>query len=344
MFDTTQALAARQRLTRIRNLALQGAAELCGTPAASRRPALYSVQFAGESIVLRQAGHSGGKDVTDQTLADLAASEGSVLVDLVFTGASCIDIDFRLPDGLLPELRQMVEREIQFRSPFSKEASLTFWETREQADGRWQTRAAVTLREPVERVMAQLQEHGLRIHTVRRESAGRHFAALPAWAGDNAFLPPPREVFIKLPAALRAAITGSVLLLLSALILAVQTGFASSRLEDEAQRARTTLAAQAQDAARLRALQSALARGGDKMALTGLLSTALPDGVWLDQLIIEDDSVTLVGYGPSAADVTRLLSDMPELTDVAFASPVTRDNTQSLERFRIAARLAGSTI
>ena len=64
--------------------------------------------------------------------------------------------------------------------------------------------------------------------------------------------------------------------------------------------------------------------------------------MWLDQLIIDDDTVTLAGFGPSAAEITQMLTTLPELTDIRFASPVTRDNSQSLERFRIAATLTGA--
>ena len=76
------------------------------------------------------------------------------------------------------------------------------------------------------------------------------------------------------------------------------------------------------------------------LALTGTLSGALPDDVWLDQIIIDGTDVTLVGFAPSAAEVTRILTELPTLSDIKFASPVIRDNSQSIERFRIAATLS----
>ncbi|MEP2202031.1 MAG: PilN domain-containing protein, partial [Tateyamaria sp.] len=87
-------------------------------------------------------------------------------------------------------------------------------------------------------------------------------------------------------------------------------------------------------------LDASLAKSTEVLAVTGTLSEVLPDEVWLSQIIIDDNEVTLVGFAPSAAEVTRILSDVPNLTDIKFASPVIRDNSQEIERFRIAATFA----
>ena len=62
---------------------------------------------------------------------------------------------------------------------------------------------------------------------------------------------------------------------------------------------------------------------------------------WLEQILIENDDLTIIGSAPSAAEVTRLLSVLPAIMDIEFGSPVTRDNTQNIERFRINAKLTG---
>jgi hypothetical protein len=154
--------------------------------------------------------------------------------------------------------------------------------------------------------------------------------------------PGPRAILAGLPRTLKATLSGSALLLASALATTLWLGLGSGRLSAEAGAARASLSERAQATAGLRSLALSLARSADRLAMTGQLSTVLPDGYWLDQLAIEADTVTLTGFGPSAAEVTRLLSTLPELSDIAFASPVTRDNTQSLERYRISATLVSA--
>ncbi|MEM9211777.1 MAG: hypothetical protein AAGA63_09845, partial [Pseudomonadota bacterium] len=60
---------------------------------------------------------------------------------------------------------------------------------------------------------------------------------------------------------------------------------------------------------------------------------------WLQQIDIDSQVMTVSGFGPSGADVTRILSGFSGLVEVGFASPLTRDNTQNIERFRIGAEL-----
>ena len=328
-----------QRINRLRNLALQGAAELAAPPASVQPRSEFYVEFGGPAPVFRRPGKPGQVDINADTLAHLAQKTGGAPVDLVFADDSCIDLKFKLPDGLLPELRQIVDNEIQFRSPFSEGASLWFWVAEELPDRRWQARAAVTLKQPVDALLAQLAEHGLPVGAVRREAKDTHFAAYPPWAGSQAPVTRPAGLLKKLPAMLRFSVLGALIFCLSALALTIQTGLAQSRLSAEADAARAVIGAQARAAAGQRSLDRAIALSSYKTALTGVLSGLLPDGVWLDQLVIEDDTVTLIGFAPSAAEVTRLLATLPELTDIRFASPVTRDNTQALERFRIAATL-----
>ena len=328
-----------QRLNRFRNLALQGAAELAAPPAFAQPRSEFYVEIGDGKPVFRRPDKPGEVEITPENLAHLAQKTGNAPIDLVFAEDSCIDLRFKLPDGLLPELRQIIDNEIQFRSPFNEGASLWFWVAEELPDHRWQARAAVTLKQPVETLLAQLSEHNLPIGAVRREAKDTHFAAYPAWAGSRAATTKPGRLLGKLPASLKLSVLGALVFCISALALTVQNGLVQSRLGPQADAARATISAQAQAAAGRRSLDRAIAESTYKAALTGTLSALLPDGVWLDQLVIEDDTVTLIGFGPSAAEITRLLATVPGLSDIRFASPVTRDNTQSLERFRIAATL-----
>jgi len=173
---------------------------------------------------------------------------------------------------------------------------------------------------------------------VRRYGKDSVFAALPVWAG-YASEPKPRRIFSGLPSMLKLSLLGAVIFCASAIAATVSGNLTQSQVAQQADAARASLAAQAQAAAGIRTLDQSLANAADKLAMTGTLSSLLPDGVWLDQLSIDDDTLTIIGFGPSAADITRILATLPQLSDIRFASPVTRDNTQSLERFRIVATL-----
>jgi Tfp pilus assembly protein PilN len=140
---------------------------------------------------------------------------------------------------------------------------------------------------------------------------------------------------------LRNGLIGSVAVIASAGALTLSASLEQSAIQAEANTARSMLSAHAARTAEQRALETSQAQSRNRLALVGILSQHLPDGVWLDQLTIEQSDLTLVGFGPATADVQRILAGLPFLTDVHLAAPVTRDNNQSLERFRIAARLTG---
>jgi hypothetical protein len=249
---------------------------------------------------------------------------------------------FSVPTAPLAELRQMIETEVQFRSPFAEAVSLSFWTARELANGRWQIHAAVLLKTRVAELLADLKANGVLVGQVWREAAAVEFAAQPAWATGTRADPTGRSILAGLSRSLKLTVAGSVLLLASATALTLSLWLGAGRLSAEAEAARASLSADAQTSASVQSLEKSLALSADRLAMTGRLTSLLPDGFWLDQLAVEQDTVTLTGYGPSAAEVTRLLSTMPELSDIIFASPVTRDNTQSLERYRISATLVGA--
>ena len=324
---------------RIRNLVLQGLSEWAA-PRSDQVPlSRYFISFDHKGTHLREADSRESQPLSREALAALMDAEGAQTLDLVFEGDSCIDLSFGLPDAILPELQKIAENEIAFRSPFSAAASHAFWVVEEQKNGRWRARAAVLLRNRVDEVLTLLTATGMRVGIVRRLGREGSFAARPAWAGHA---PAKRPSFRQIPAALMLSLLGAVIFCGSALALLLSTSLTQAQLSDAAAAARASLAGQAQSVSELRRLDDALALSTEKLAMTGRLSALLPDGVWLDQLVIDDDSVTIIGFAPSAAEITRLLSSMPGLTDVQFGSPVTRDNSQNLERFRIVAALEGA--
>ncbi|MEM7487721.1 MAG: PilN domain-containing protein [Pseudomonadota bacterium] len=269
-----------------------------------------------------------------------AAAAGDNL-NIVITGTGGLDMTFELPNGPLPELRQMIEREVRFRSPFAEGAHASFWSAWEQPDGSWRIHATILLRAALDEARTLATAEGGGIGLFCRDGPGPFYAARPT---EDAPAPPsgPVRTFLRaLPGPLRGAALGAVVLLASAVFLSVDTRLDHARLQDAATTARGEISAAAAIAAERQALEAVRGRSNDRLALVGVLSELLPDGVWLDQLSVEGDEFTLVGFGPSTTEVQRLLSRLPYLTDVRLAAPMTRDNAQSLERFRIAGTLSG---
>jgi hypothetical protein len=330
-------------LFRIKNVLRQGAMELASPEQALVARSTEAIVVTGQGTFLSSDASGHLVPLGPPVLAGLASRADGRPVDLVFRDNSCIDISFSVPAAPLAELGRIIETEVQFRSPFAEAMSLPFWNAREQADGRWKVKAAVVLRTRVAELLADLQANRVPLGQVWREGPEASFAARPVWAGGSPDLPRLRDLLTGLPAALKYTLAGSVIFLASAAALTVSLSLASGRLAAEAEQARARLSAEAQNSTSLQSLERALARSADRLAMTGRLSGLLPDGYWLDQLSIDQDTVTLTGYGPSAAEVTRLLTSLPNLSDIAFASPVTRDNSQSIERYRISAMLAGSS-
>jgi general secretion pathway protein L len=66
----------------------------------------------------------------------------------------------------------------------------------------------------------------------------------------------------------------------------------------------------------------------------------LPGSAWLNELKIDDGTVTMDGSAASASELVGLFAKSPLFREIAFASPVTRDGQRGLERFQIKMRLS----
>lgn len=329
-----------QRLTWARAVLTQSLYDLARTAHSAKGRSKFYVELGTGALNIRAIGDPDRVPADPEGLDIIAAEAEGGAIDLVLAEDSCLDLTFSLPPGPLAEVRSMIASEISFKSPFSEDATLAFWQAHEAEAGGWRVRAVITLKDRVMQVAEDLQAADLQVRSLVREYAGGELQAPPPWIATEADTAPSfLSALRNLGAPLRAALFGSTLFLLSAALLWGQTTLRDWSLSAQADAARTQLSATARATARLRGLDTAIAQSTEVLALTGTMSALLPDGIWLDQIIIDNDAVTLVGFGPSAADVTRLLATVPTLSDVQFASPVVRDNSQSIERFRISATL-----
>ncbi|GBF27464.1 hypothetical protein MnTg02_02517 [bacterium MnTg02] len=74
------------------------------------------------------------------------------------------------------------------------------------------------------------------------------------------------------------------------------------------------------------------------MVLIESLSRALPDNAFLTQLEIHGNDIRIVGKSADATSLIQRLEDTAQFKDVRFSAPTTRDKSDGLETFSIAAR------
>jgi len=110
------------------------------------------------------------------------------------------------------------------------------------------------------------------------------------------------------------------------------------RLEVPAQQFRRQIQETRTLESRAAVLENLRAGNWQKLRLLAQLTKLLPDGTWLQQLQINEDTVEIYGSSNRAADLVPPLENSPYFTQVEFTSPITRDN-QNKEIFGIRMRL-----
>jgi len=110
------------------------------------------------------------------------------------------------------------------------------------------------------------------------------------------------------------------------------------RLEVPAQQVRRQNQETSTLESRAAVLENLRAGNWQKLHLLQQLTKLLPDGTWLQQLQISEDTVEIAGYSNHAAELVPPLENSPYFFQVEFTAPITRDN-ESREVFRIRMRL-----
>ena len=267
-------------------------------------------------------------------------------LDLVLDGRSALDLSFVVPNGPFNDLEAMIDTEIAFRSPFQRDQCVWFWSAKETENLDWEVEAAIVLNSSVDWVLEALRVSGKTINYAKRYTADDELriAVYPSWLTSPRRFAGPltlgRSVRM-IPPVMRFPLAGFAILLASFVAVFATQSIQLRAVAQEAELANTELAKRAALEAQTRALRVSRTDSETRIQMIGNLAGLLPDEVWLEQVSLEDDRLTLTGFGPSAANVTRLLSELEQLSEIQFGSPVTRDNTQNLERFRIDATLVG---
>ncbi len=267
-------------------------------------------------------------------------------IDVVFAGRTALDLSFQIPNGPFNDLQAMIETELEFRSPIQRDQCVWFWTAQETENGDWLVEGAIVLKTAVTWVLDAMESTGKSINLARRHSQDGtlRVGVQPDWLKKPTLLSRAKGPVGRLagiPPMLRLPLGAFAVFCVSAIALYVAQAASYSTVSDRAETAAAQLSQLAAAQSITRGLEDRRDMGEARIAVMGTIAATLPDGVWLEQLIIDDRDLTLIGYAPSAAEVTRLLASLPSVTDIEFGSPVTRDNTQNLERFRINAQLTG---
>jgi len=85
-------------------------------------------------------------------------------------------------------------------------------------------------------------------------------------------------------------------------------------------------------------LENIRAGNWQRLQMLQELTKLLPNGTWLQELHISEDTVEINGNSDHAAELVPPLENSPYFTQVEFTAPITRDN-QNREVFRIRMRL-----
>jgi Tfp pilus assembly protein PilN len=85
-------------------------------------------------------------------------------------------------------------------------------------------------------------------------------------------------------------------------------------------------------------LQGVRQRTWQKLQVLEELTKLLPDGTWLQEMDVDQETVVLFGSSDRAADLVQPLENSPYFSQVEFTSPITRD-ANNKEIFRIRMRL-----
>jgi len=113
---------------------------------------------------------------------------------------------------------------------------------------------------------------------------------------------------------------------------------ALQRLEVPAQRVRRQNQEASSLETRAAVLENLRAGNWQKLGMIQELTRLFPDGTWVQEMHISEDTVEINGYSSHAAELVPPLENSPYFTQVEFTAPITRDN-QNREIFRIRMRL-----
>jgi len=250
-----------------------------------------------------------------------------------------------LPAAALDRMETVLPRRLAELVPWPPERlRVRWWPVRRLGDGRVEIALAVVPEARLEGALARARALGLEPDVVDFElddplAPPRFDLRAPAVRPGRL-----RRLLPLVPALLLLVADAGLLLLLGERQAAIRA------LEADIAALRDRTATLADRRARVRALEERLARvevaatrSGGRLALLDRLSRTLPDGVWLERLVVEGRVVRLHGYAPDSAALVHLFERSGAFSDTRFLAPALRvrpaGRPAPLERFVLETRL-----
>jgi general secretion pathway protein L len=270
-------------------------------------------------------------------------------------GLLCAD---RLPAGAAGELDRIMPHRVDLLTPWP--AARVRWGYRvlgagRQDGGQVEVLLGVAPRAVVDPAVARLAAYGVPVDAVDLIGEDGDPAGIDLLAAHTRRREPPGAAA---RAVRRAGVLALALLTAGGAALAgVELHRLNGRLEQRQQYLRA-LEERMADLPGLQARIEALrrdagfvpaqqARTPSPVVVLEVLSRILPDSIWLDEVSLEGEDLTLSGYAEDAAQVLPIVEGSAHFAQVRFSAPSTRvsvagpgGGTREVERFSLAAKVA----
>lgn len=161
-------------------------------------------------------------------------------------------------------------------------------------------------------------------------------------------LPPEQRWRPQSPALVPVYALGTAAALLALVVVAhagIERALYARALDREIERLKSTAEQVRRDSQEVAAINARAARlegvrleTWQKLQMLQELTKLLPDGTWLQELQLGNDTVEIFGYSNRAADLVPPLENSVHFSQVEFTSPITRDS-KGKEVFRIRMKL-----
>ncbi len=274
--------------------------------------------------------------------------QGVPKVILCLPEDAILDRVIELPMAVESNLRQSIQYQLDQFTPF--DASSVYFDHRISHRDAKSARLHVDLRVlPIQSVVDwtdRLQAIGIQAHVIDRLVPDADAQSVPAREGFNLLPETKRPPYIYQRAQMNLRLAG-----LAVLVLVGLMGASVYLRERSVTRLDLQVAALRSEAQAVMALQREL---GDALDAANFLAQKraeapvmvhvldevtrlLPNRMWLQQMQVRGDELTMMGYAEGSQALIELINDAPLLKDAAFRGRVTIDPESNQERFTVQA-------
>lgn len=306
-------------------------------------PVSIHIVVSGVPILQARDGRSLGA-ATPDALRRMAGSwrrgVSSVVIDV--PAAWCLVRDVDLPDAPSRHIERMLALDLEATTPFRPSEIYSGWYRTRTAAAQSAARyvQVILKRSAIRDLVEAVEKSGLTLRSVRVVSLPDGAAPLEMLAVADRQIAPATRWMTRLAAGAVGVATIAALATVAVHVYDLERTARDidGRLQSaarEAQTVRRTLSDAEVTAGQMRMIRQRKLETVPTVALWEELTRVLPMTTWLTDLRVDGGQGQIDGFSQNAPDLIRELSKSPMLSEVAFASPVTRDPQHGAERFQI---------